>query len=53
MQRHGWQRSEMFDEPGSQPLLSTGRAYETLEKEAHEHYERVQEDLPDLSNFYI
>ena len=53
MQRHGWQRSENFSEPDSQPLLSTGQAYETLEKDAREHYERIQEDLPDLSKFYI
>lgn len=53
MQRHGWQRSEDFNEPDSQPLLSTGQAYETLEKEVLEHYEQIQEDLPDLSNLYI
>lgn len=53
MQRHGWQRCEDFNEPDSQPLLSTGQAYKTLEKETREHYEQIEEDLPDLLNFYI
>lgn len=53
MQRYGWQRREYLNEPDSQPLLSTGQTYEVLENEAREHYEQIQEDLPDLSNFYI
>lgn len=52
-QRYGWHRKEDLSEPDSQPLLSTGQTYEILEKEAWEQYERIQEDLPDLSNFYI
>lgn len=51
--RYGWHRKEDLSEPDSQPLLSTGQTYEILEKEAWEQYERIQEDLPDLSNFYI
>lgn len=52
-QRHGWLRSENSSEPDSQPLLSTGQSFDTLEKEAREHYERMKDDLPDLANFYI
>lgn len=53
MHRYGWERKEDLSEPDSQPLLSTGPTYEALEKEAREHYERIHEEMPDLSNFYI